>query len=164
MIWPIEESQLAETVATWAISLGALDLLGRLVELVGHCGGRLADPALQADRIASGGDALRVPRRTIDSARHGGGGRAVAGDVVGLGSDFADQLGAHVLNGIGQFDFLGDGDAVLGDRGEPQLLERTTLRPAGPRVDLTALVRISAPARSFWRAASSKMSFLADIA
>jgi hypothetical protein len=33
----------------------------------------------------------------------------------GLGSDFLDHLGAHVLELVLDFDFLGHGDAVLGD-------------------------------------------------
>ena len=53
----------------------------------------------------------------IDGFGENGRGRgAVAGDVAGLGSDFADQLGAHVFIRIFEFDFLGDGHAVLGDR------------------------------------------------
>src|SRR5690606_15182443 len=48
---------------------------------------------------------------------NGGGGGAVTGDVVGLGGDFLEELGAHVLVGIGQLDLLGDRDAVLGDDG-----------------------------------------------
>ncbi|MPM74920.1 hypothetical protein SDC9_121909 [bioreactor metagenome] len=47
--------------------------------------------------------------------QHGGGGGAVTGDVGGLGSDFLDHLGAHVGELVLQFDFLGDGNAVLGD-------------------------------------------------
>ncbi len=47
--------------------------------------------------------------------QHGGGGGAVAGVVGGLGSDFLHHLRAHVLERVSQFDFLGDGDAVLGD-------------------------------------------------
>jgi hypothetical protein len=35
--------------------------------------------------------------------------------VVGLGGDFAHHLRAHVLELVFQFDFLGDGHAVLGD-------------------------------------------------
>ena len=41
----------------------------------------------------------------------------VAGGVVGLGGDFAQHLRAHVLEFVFEFDFLGDGDAVLGDGG-----------------------------------------------
>jgi hypothetical protein len=47
----------------------------------------------------------------------GGGGGAVAGDVGGLGGDLFDHLGADVLERVFEFDFLGDGDAVLGDGG-----------------------------------------------
>ena len=53
---------------------------------------------------------------------HRRGGRAVAGDVVGLGSDFLDELRAHVLERVGQLDFLGDRHAVVGDRRRTELL------------------------------------------
>jgi hypothetical protein len=46
-----------------------------------------------------------------------------------------------------ELDLLGDGDAVLGDEGEPKLFSITTLRPLGPRVTLTALARASTPRR-----------------
>ena len=73
----------------------------------------LVDAALQVHRVHAGGDRLQA----FDDdglGQDGGGGGAVAGLVVGLGGDFADQLGAQVLELVGQFDFLGDGDAVLG--------------------------------------------------
>ena len=35
--------------------------------------------------------------------------------VGGAGRDLADELGAHVLEAVGEVDLLGDGDAVLGD-------------------------------------------------
>ncbi len=53
---------------------------------------------------------------------HGRGGGAVASDVAGLAGDFADQLGAHVFIRIFQFDFLGDGHTVLGDRRAAEFL------------------------------------------
>ena len=46
---------------------------------------------------------------------HGGGGGAVAGQVGGLLGDFDHELGAHVLEAVFEFDFLGDGHAVLRD-------------------------------------------------
>ena len=49
------------------------------------------------------------------AGQDGGGGGAVAGDVGGLRGDFVDELGAHVLERVFELDFLGDGDAVLGD-------------------------------------------------
>jgi hypothetical protein len=42
-------------------------------------------------------------------------GGAVAGEIIGLGGDFAQHLRAHVLELVLKLDFLGDGDAVLGD-------------------------------------------------
>jgi hypothetical protein len=41
---------------------------------------------------------------------------------VGLGGDFLDHLGAHVLEGVLELDLLGDRDAVLGDRRGAELL------------------------------------------
>ena len=56
---------------------------------------------------------------------HGRGGGAVAGDIVGLGRGFLQKLRAHVLEGVFEFDFLGDGHAVVGDgRGAELLVQR----------------------------------------
>jgi hypothetical protein len=64
-------------------------------------------------------------------SQHGGGGGAVAGDVGGLGSDFLDHLGAHVFKMVVEFDFLGDGDAVLGDGRRTEFLVQAHI--AAPR-------------------------------
>jgi hypothetical protein len=96
------------------------------------------DAALQVHRVGAGGEVLETlveDRLGVD----GGGGGAVAGDVRGLAGDLLDHLGAHVLVGVLELDFLGDGDAVLGDGRAPKDFSRTTLRPRGPRVTLTAL-------------------------
>ncbi len=47
-----------------------------------------------------------MPSRIKRLRQHGGGGGAVAGVVVGLGSDFLHHLRAHVLERVSQFDFL----------------------------------------------------------
>ncbi len=47
-----------------------------------------------------------------EDGRRGG---AVAGEIGGLAGDFAHHLGAHVLELVLKFDFLGDRNAVLGD-------------------------------------------------
>ena len=74
----------------------------------------LLNAAGEGHRVVAGGDHLEA--FAIDGlGEDGGGGGAVAGDVGGLGGRFLDELGAHVLVGVGQLDFLGDGDAVLGD-------------------------------------------------
>src|SRR5262249_26452825 len=53
---------------------------------------------------------------------NGRGGGAVAGNVGGLGGNLAHHLRAHVFERILEFDFLGDGDAVLGDVRSAELL------------------------------------------
>jgi hypothetical protein len=81
------------------------------------------DAALQIHRVHAGGNGLGAfadDRLGQDGCRGG----AVTGDVVGLRSDFAHHLRAHVLELVFQFDFLGDGDAVLGDaRGAEGLVD-----------------------------------------
>ena len=57
----------------------------------------------------------RTPSLDDGLGQHGGGRGAVAGDVIGLAGDFAHHLGAHVLELVGELDFLGDRHAVLGD-------------------------------------------------
>ena len=47
--------------------------------------------------------------------KNSGSGRAVTGNIVGLRSNFANHLRAHIFELVFQFDFLGDGNAVLSD-------------------------------------------------
>src|SRR5690606_8973162 len=53
---------------------------------------------------------------------HGGGGRAVAGNVAGLARDFLEHLCAHVLELVFELGLTGNGDAVLGDGGGAEAL------------------------------------------
>ena len=62
----------------------------------------------------------------------GGGGGAVAGHVAGLLGDGVDELGPHVLERIGQIDFLADGDAVLGDGGPAERFVDDDVAACGP--------------------------------
>jgi hypothetical protein len=78
-------------------------------------------PRFDVHRVRAGDDVLRA--FAIDRLRqHGGRRGAVARRVRSLARDLADHLGAHVLQRILQLDFLGDRDAVLGDRRRPELL------------------------------------------
>src|SRR6202008_2595016 len=57
-------------------------------------------------------------------SQHGRRRRAVAGNVVGLLRYFLNQLGADLLPRVLELDLLGDGHAIVGDRGgSPLLLE-----------------------------------------
>ena len=132
MMVPICESELAEMVPTWAIMSPetGLEKLAEsaadwtdavLVALADDGLDGLVDAALERHGVCAGGNGLHA--FAVDGlGEHGGGGGAVAGDVGGLGSDFLDHLRAHVLEAFGELDFLGDGDAVLGDGGRAELL------------------------------------------
>ena len=94
--------------------LGCADLLRSLGQVGDHVINCEIDAALQIHRVHAGGDGL-VTFLNDRLGENGCRGGAVAGNVVGLGSDLTHHLRAHVLELVGEFDFLGDGDAVLGD-------------------------------------------------
>jgi hypothetical protein len=116
---PMVVSLLAEMVPTWAISLWSLIGLESFLQRGDGDFDGLVDAALDLHRVVAGGDQLD-PFAVDRLGQNGGGGGAVTGDVGGLGSDFLDQLGAHVLELVLQFDLLGDGHAVLGDQGSAE--------------------------------------------
>jgi len=91
------------------------DRLGQFLQLFHGGGHGLVDAALEVDRVEAGGDVLQAFLND-GLGQHGGGGGAVTGVVGGLGGNVLDQLGADVLELVLQFDFLGDGHAVLGHR------------------------------------------------
>jgi hypothetical protein len=80
-----------------------------------------AHAAAQLHRVGAGGD---VAHALVHEGlgEHRGGGRAVTGDVVGLGGHVLGQLGAEVLVRVVELDLAGDGDAVVGDRRGAELL------------------------------------------
>ena len=141
--------------------LRGLDLLGAALEVGDGLGDGHVDAALEVHRVHAGGDRLRA---FLDDrlGEHRGGGGAVAGDVVGLRGHLAHHLRAHVLELVLELDFLGDGDAVLGDARERRNdLSRTTLRPFGPSVTRTALARMSTPRSILSRASAENLTSLA---
>ena len=99
------------------------DLLGGVLDFLDDLQDGLFDAALQIHRVHAGGHRLgALDDDGLGQNRCGGG--AVAGLVVGLGRDFTNHLGAEVLELVGEFDFLGDGDAVLGRaRGAERLFD-----------------------------------------
>jgi hypothetical protein len=136
-----------------------VDLLDELLHLVDGLLDRLLDAALDQQRVRAGRDVAKA--FADDRLReHGRGGGAVAGDVVGLGSDFLDELRAHVLERSGSSISLAMVTPSLVIVGEPNFLSRTTLRPFGPSVTLTASARMFAPRSSARRALSSNTSSL----
>ena len=100
---------------------GSRHRLGALLEILDDGVDCDVDTALQVHRVHAGGN--RLAAFAHDRLRqHGCGGGAVACGVVGLGGDLAQHLRAHVFELVLEFDFLGDGDAVLGDAGSAEAL------------------------------------------
>src|SRR3989449_1519920 len=115
------------------------DLLGVLDEVGDHGVHRQVDTALQVHRVHAGGN--RLGAFPDDRSReHGRGGGAVAGSVCRLGGDFTYHLGAHVLELVLKLDFLGDGDAVLGDAGCAERFVEHDVAALGTERDLHRVV------------------------
>ena len=123
IILPIDGIAVGRDGADLGDFVGGLHLLGALLDVLDDGVDSHVDAALEVHRVHAGGDGLGAFAHD-GLGQHGRGGGAVAGDVVGLRGDFAHHLGAHVLELVREFDFLGDRDAVLGDaRGAERLLD-----------------------------------------
>ena len=48
-------------------------------------------------------------------SKYGSGCGSVSGNIIGLGSDFLNELCAHVLEAVFKLDLLSDGNTVIGD-------------------------------------------------
>ncbi len=98
--------------------------LGRdahLLELLDDRRDGRIDAALERHRVDASGDVLEAfaeNRLGQYRCRRG----TVSSEVAGLGRDFLHHLRAHVLEGIRELDFLGDGHSVLGDGRRTELL------------------------------------------
>ncbi len=138
----------------------AVDRLGLFLEVFDDSRDRLADAAGQGHRIGAGGQ-VAIAFLEDGLGQHRGGGGAVAGDIAGLAGGFFHELGADVFVLVVEFDFLGDGDAVLGDGRAPQPLSMTALRPRGPSVAFTARASLVTPSSRDLRASASKASIFA---
>ena len=67
--------------------------------------------------------------------QQGGGGGAIAGDVVGLGRDFPEQLRAGVLPRVLELDLAHDRHPVVGDRRRSELLLQNDVAAFGSERD-----------------------------
>ncbi len=111
-------ADLLVAVGRYGSDLGNLriagDLAGVRLQLFHDCIHGDIDAALQVHRVHSRRNRLGAFLNDC-LGKHSCRGGAVAGEIVGLRCHFAQHLCAHVLELVFQFDFLGDGDAVLGD-------------------------------------------------
>jgi len=93
------------------------------------------DTLLHEHGIGAGGQVFD-PFVDHDLGQNRRGGRAVAGDIVGLAGDFLDHLGAHIFEGLLDLDLAGDGHAVVGHGGSAEFLVEDHVPAAGAQGDL----------------------------
>src|SRR5665648_529430 len=97
----------------------------------------LTTPSLPTFSMASAMTSPTAQARAHDGlGEQGSGGGAVTGDVVGLGGDFLEELGALVLEDVLELDLTGDGHAVVGDGGGAELLVEHHIAALGAEGDL----------------------------
>ena len=115
--------------------LGAGDGRRGRAEELHDGGGGLLDPLAHRHRVGAGRDVAQ-PLTDEGLGEHGGGGGAVAGDVVGLGGNALDELRPEVRERLGELDLTGDGDAVIGDGGAAERLGEHDVAALGAERDL----------------------------
>ena len=162
MISPMVVSQLAETVATCAISVRSLTFLEILSSSATMASTALSDAALERVGFAPAVTLRRPSRRWPRRARsrwwcrrrrcrwscwrlRGPAGRPCFRKGSSSSISLATVTPSLVIVGL------------------PNFLSRMTLRPLGPRVALTALASFSTPRRSACRAFSSNSNCFAAI-
>ena len=109
-----------------------VDLARTPGEIPDHRVHRGIDTAPQIHRVHPGSDRLRALAHDR-LGEQGGRGRAVAGNVIGLGGHLAHHLGAHVLELVLELDLLGDGHTILGDARRPEGLVENHHAALGPK-------------------------------
>ena len=92
-----------------------------LEQLVVDCLDGRVDASLEGHRLRTGRDVADA-FANHGLSENGRCRRTVAGDIVGLGGNFLGELRAHVLVRVVELDFLGDGDAVVGNGRRAPLL------------------------------------------
>ena len=95
-----------------------------------HRLGGLSMPIFICIGLAPDGDVLEA-LGDDRLGEHRGGRGAVAGDVLGLGGGFLEQLRAHVLERVVELDVAGDGHAVMGDGRRAVLLVQRDVAALG---------------------------------
>src|SRR6516165_1538614 len=114
-------------------------LLGVLDEVRDDGVDRDVDTALQIHQVHAGGNRLGAFAHDC-GGKNGRGGGAVTGRIGRLRGDFAHHLRAHVLELVVELDFLGDGDAVLGDAGSAERLVEHDVATLGAERDADGVV------------------------
>ena len=112
--------------------------LGNILELSDQGFNGLVHATLDGDGITAGGHELHA-FAVHGLSENGGGGGTVASGIGSLGSDFLNELGAHVLVLVFELDFLGNGHTVLGDDRSAEALLDGHVAALGSKGDLNGI-------------------------
>ena len=111
------------------------DVPGAALQLGHDQLGRVLDAPAQQHRVCSLLERLHALAN--DGLRQQSSGRGpVTGDIAGFVGHLSDQLGAHVLQRIGELDLTRDRNAVVGDRGRAGQPLQHDVAALGPERDL----------------------------
>ncbi len=113
-------------------SLFAFNLTRILFDVFHSSVNRFVNAAFQDNRVGAGGNILNALVNDSLSQNAGRSG-AVAGYVVGLGSNFFNQLSAHVLGSVFQVNFLGNAYTVVGNQRRAKFALQNYIAAFGPQ-------------------------------
>src|ERR1700704_5513304 len=159
---PISASPLAEMVPTWAISSFEVTFLEFLARSATKASTARSIPRFRSIGFMPAATDL-APSRTIAAAST----VAVVVPSPAASADFeatSRTICAPMFSNLSSSSIsLATVTPSLVMRGAPNDLSRTTLRPLGPSVTFTALLRISTPRSILSRASTPNLTSLADI-
>ena len=144
IVAPMVGSLLALMPATWFICSFEVRRFVTLSSWAQTAVTAFSMPRLTAIGLGPRGDVAQA--LLVNAQREDGrGGGAVAGAVAGLLGDGVDELRAHVLERVGQVDFLADRDAVLRDRGAAEALVEDDVAAGRPERDADGAGQLVGP-------------------
>src|ERR1700758_1549806 len=159
---PISASPLAEMVPTWAISSFEVTFFEFFSRSATTCSTARSIPRFRSIGFMPAATDL-APSRTIAATST----VAVVVPSPAASADFdatSRTIWAPMFSNLSSSSIsLATVTPSLVMRGAPNDLSRTTLRPFGPSVTLTALLRMSTPRRMRSRASTPNLTSLADI-
>ena len=163
MIWPIDSSELAEMVPTWAIALSSAVGLEMFFSSATAAETALSIPRLRSIGFMPAATALAPSRIRAWASTVAVVVPSPASSLVREATSFT--ICAPMFSNLSASSIsLATETPSLVMVGAPKLFSSTTLRPFGPRVALTALARTLTPRTMRERASSPKRISLAAIA
>ena len=135
-----------------------LHFFGAALDVGNGCSNGEINTALQIHRVHARCDIFCTFAHD-GLSQNGRGGGAVTGGVIGLGGHFAHHLGAHVLELVFQFDFLGNRHTVFGDAGGAEGLFDHNVTTLGAECDFHSIGKNVDATQHFFAGIGGKTDF-----